>query len=154
MRYSPSTRGFYPEFLTYANLPADCIEISDAYHAELIAAQNAGMEIVPDADGVPQAVAPTVQIIIPDLVSKLALVKAMREVDLTGQPATPGTSIWDSVKAAIAAAGGDVEEDWQLANYIPRHDPMINALAVQLVPSDPPREQMLDALFLRAAALE
>lgn len=91
--------------------------------------------------------------VIPELVSKLALVKAMREMGPDGQPAT-GATIWDSVKAAIAAAGGDVEEDWQLANFIPRHDPTINMLAAQLVPTDPPRQQMLDALFTRAAELE
>lgn len=106
------------------------------------------IEILPeDAPSFPQPVIP------PSLVSKLALVKAMREVGLDGQPAT-GASIWDAVKVAISQAGGAVEEDWQLANYIPRNDPTINALAAQLVPTDPPREAMLDALFLRAAELE
>lgn len=100
-----------------------------------------------EAPSFPQPVIP------PSLVSKLALVKAMREVGLDGQPAT-GASIWDAVKVAISQAGGAVEEDWQLANYIPRNDPTINALAAQLVPTDPPREAILDALFLRAAELE
>lgn len=59
MKYSASTGGFYPDFLTYANLPADCVDISDDYHAELIAAQNAGKVIMADVDGVPQAVDPT-----------------------------------------------------------------------------------------------
>ena len=89
----------------------------------------------------------------PSLVSKLALVKAMREVGMDGQPVSD-LSIWDHVKAALAAAGGDVAEDWQLANFIPRNDAALNALAAQLVPTDPPREAMLDALFLRAAQLE
>lgn len=99
-------------------------------------------------------VAPPPQpVVVPDMVAKLALVKAMREVGMDGQPVAD-LSIWDHVKAAIAAAGGAVEEDWQLANYIPRNDPTINALAAQLVPTDPPREAILDALFLRAAELE
>lgn len=62
MKYSASTGGFYPDFLTYANLPADCVDISDDYHAELIAAQNAGKVIVADVDGVPQAVDPVVSV--------------------------------------------------------------------------------------------
>lgn len=90
---------------------------------------------------------------VPELVSKLALVKAMREMGPDGGPVVD-LSIWDAVKSAIAAAGGDVEEDWQLANFIPRHDATINMLAAQLVPTDPPRQQMLDALFLRASQLE
>lgn len=90
---------------------------------------------------------------VPALVSKLALVKAMREIGMDGQPVA-GVSVWDQVKAAIAAAGGDVEEDWQLANFIPRSDPTINALAAQLVPTDPPRQQLLDWLFTRAGELE
>lgn len=58
MKYSPSTRGFYPEHVDYPNLPDDLIDISDEYHAELIAAQTTGKEIVPGVDGVPQAVTP------------------------------------------------------------------------------------------------
>lgn len=99
-------------------------------------------------------VAPPPQpVVVPDMVAKLALVRAMREVGLDGQPVTTG-SIWDAVKAAIAQAGGAVEEDWQLANHIPRADPTINALAAQLVPTDPPREDLLNWLFVRAAQLE
>lgn len=153
IRYSASTGGFYPYSIDYPNLPGDCVDITEAAHAALFAAVANGMEIRPDANGIPQAVAPTVQVIIPELVSKLALVKAMREMGPDGGPVVD-LSIWDAVKSAIAAAGGDVEEDWQLANFIPRHDPTINALAAQLVPTDPPRQQMLDALFLRAAELE
>lgn len=58
MRYSPTARGFFPEGVSYPNLPADLIDISDAYHAELMAAQAAGKEIVPGVDGVPVAAAP------------------------------------------------------------------------------------------------
>lgn len=58
MRYSPSARGFFPEGFTYAALPQDLIDISDAYHGELMAAQATGKEIVPGVDGVPHAVDP------------------------------------------------------------------------------------------------
>lgn len=56
MRYSATTKGFYPETVDYPGLPGDLVDISDEYHAELMAAQEAGKEIVADADGVPQAV--------------------------------------------------------------------------------------------------
>lgn len=51
-------RGFYPEGFSYAALPQDLIDISDAYHGELMAAQATGKEIVPGVDGVPHAVDP------------------------------------------------------------------------------------------------
>jgi len=56
MKYSPTTGGFYPEFIHYPTLPADLIDITDAYHAELFAAQAAGKVIIAGVDGVPQAV--------------------------------------------------------------------------------------------------
>ncbi len=137
-------------------------QTTDTPGAEILAAYPAGtveVSIRPSADhqwqnGAWVYVAPPPQpVVVPDMVAKLALVRAMREVGLDGQPVTTG-SIWDAVKAAIAQAGGAVEEDWQLANHIPRADPTINALAAQLVPTDPPRQQLLDGLFLRAAELE
>ncbi len=137
-------------------------QTTDAPGEDILAAYPAGtveVSIRPSADHQWQngewayVAPPPPPVVVPDMVSKLALVKAMRERGPGGQPAT-GATIWDAVKAAIAAAGGDVEEDWQLANFIPRHDPTINMLAAQLVPTDPPRQQMLDALFLRAAEME
>jgi hypothetical protein len=56
MKYSPSTGGFYLEALRYANLPTDCVTITEAQHAALITAQNLGKVIKPDSGGNPQAV--------------------------------------------------------------------------------------------------
>lgn len=137
-------------------------QTTDTPGAEILAAYPAGtveVSIRPSADhqwqnGEWVYVAPPPQpVVVPYIAAKLALVRAMREVGLDGQPAT-GASIWDAVKVAISQAGGAVEEDWQLANYIPRNDPTINALAAQLVPTDPPREDLLNWLFVRAAQLE
>ncbi len=36
MRYSPSTRGFYPEIISYPNLPEDIITVTDAEHKAVI----------------------------------------------------------------------------------------------------------------------
>lgn len=56
MRYSPSTRGFYPEDIDYPNLPSDCTLISRQTYLALLAAQDNGKEITTDQDGKPVAV--------------------------------------------------------------------------------------------------
>ena len=92
---------------------------------------------------------------VPEVVPKLALVRAMRMVQLSGAPATPlSGSIWDVVKAAIAGIGGDVEEDWQLAVVMPRLDPALNALAGGLVPDPVVRNGLLDSLFVLAGQID
>lgn len=58
MRYSATVGGFFPDGWPGA-LPDDLVEITAEYHAQLMAAQNAGAEIRPDVNGVPQAVFPT-----------------------------------------------------------------------------------------------
>lgn len=42
MRYSPTTRGFYPSNRHYPDLPGDLIEMSDADYRALIAGQHKG----------------------------------------------------------------------------------------------------------------
>lgn len=49
MFYSQTTGGFYIS----SNLPADAVEISKDYHAELLAAQAAGKIIISDGNGYP-----------------------------------------------------------------------------------------------------
>lgn len=68
MRYSKTTGGFYPEDRNYPALPGDLVAIEDAYHAELMAAQDAGQIIVAGIDGVPIAVDPPA----PDLATQRA----------------------------------------------------------------------------------
>lgn len=50
--YSAATRGFYDDEV-HAELPADAVPITAARHAELIAAQETGAEIVPSDRGTP-----------------------------------------------------------------------------------------------------
>lgn len=57
MHYFKSTRGFYDDSI-HSAIPADAVEITAAYHAELLAAQAAGKRIQPDASGYPVAVDP------------------------------------------------------------------------------------------------
>jgi hypothetical protein len=58
MKFSRSTGGFYLPAIHGDNIPADAVEITEIYHAELLAAQSAGKRIQPDATGYPVAVAP------------------------------------------------------------------------------------------------
>lgn len=58
MFYSESTGGFYTAEIHGDNIPADAVEITAEYHAELLAAQSAGKRIEPDANSHPVAVDP------------------------------------------------------------------------------------------------
>lgn len=58
MFYSPSTGGFYTEDIHGGNIPSDAVEITDAEHAALLAAQSEGFKIEADAQGRPVAVPP------------------------------------------------------------------------------------------------
>ena len=53
--YSGSTHGFYTDTF-HKNRPADCVEISEETHVNLMAAQASGKAIGADADGNPMAV--------------------------------------------------------------------------------------------------
>lgn len=55
MLYSPSSRGFYVEGMI---VPDDAVQITAERHAELIAGQDAGQEIVPGPDGLPVLISP------------------------------------------------------------------------------------------------
>lgn len=57
MYYSKSSRGFHDATI-HADIPADAVEITTVYHAELLAAQSDGRRIEPDASGYPVAVEP------------------------------------------------------------------------------------------------
>lgn len=57
MFYSKGTGGFYDKEI-HANIPADAVEITESYHAELLAAQASGKRIEPDVNGYPIAVDP------------------------------------------------------------------------------------------------
>lgn len=90
--------------------------------------------------------------LVPDEVSKLGLVRAMREVDIAGVPVgeSAGPSAWIVVQAALAAAPVEVQEDFAMATRIPRNDPVLLALAEEplSVPS-----AVIDAVFIRAVEL-
>lgn len=51
--YSKSTGGFFSRDIHGDGMPHDVVEITDAYHSELMQGQQAGLCIVTDADGYP-----------------------------------------------------------------------------------------------------
>lgn len=57
MRYSPSTKGFYPEDMDYPNLPTDLIQIPEEKFQELQAGLSVGKVIVLQ-NGIPELVDP------------------------------------------------------------------------------------------------
>tara|TARA_R110002153_G_scaffold197308_1_gene350781 strand:- start:239 stop:703 length:465 start_codon:yes stop_codon:yes gene_type:complete len=59
MRYSASTKGFYPDSINYPNLPNDVVQITDDDYAGLMAAQSLGKFIVA-VDGFPIAQDPPI----------------------------------------------------------------------------------------------
>lgn len=59
MKYSKLTGGFYHPSVHGINIPADSVEITDAEHRFLLAAQAQGKVIQPDANGRPVAVDPS-----------------------------------------------------------------------------------------------
>ena len=141
--WSPSALGFYsPDY--HSTIPADAVEITVERHAELLAGNSAGKNIVSDANGIPQLVdQPPV---VPAYVRKLALIRALREVGLDGDSDNP-VKAWPVISAAIQAADQVTQEDWGAAVEIPRNDPALAGIAGVLdVPAS-----VLDAVFIRAA---
>lgn len=109
MFYSASTSGFYTPSIHGASIPVDAVEITAAYHAELLAAQSAGKRIVPDVNGYPVAVDPP-----PPTDAELATaIRAERDTRITSSdwtqlPDVPLTAAQKSDWAAYRQALRDV----------------------------------------------
>jgi len=74
---------------------------------------------------------------VPEHVTKLQLVRGLRDA-----------GVWETARTWIATLPDDAQEDWQLANVIPRTDPLVTAARNALGWTD----GQVDDLF-RAAAL-
>lgn len=77
MKYSKSTNGFYVPKVHGANIPADAVEITEAEHSALLAAQSAGKRIQPDANGYPVAVDPPAPTLSEVVTSAKAIIDAV-----------------------------------------------------------------------------
>lgn len=160
MRYSPSQRGFFPEFLAYADLPPDLVEITDAYHAELMEAQRAGKEIVPGTDGVPQAVdpPPLTAAILRDMMS-LSFAQLLIGLDAEGWLTTAEAEAWldGTLPAPVAALIATLPVGQRFAATARAKRPTmverLNPLVVALALSAGRTEADLDAFFLTYATV-
>lgn len=160
MRYSPSARGFFPENVAYPNLPADLIDIDDAYFAELIAAQNSGKQIVPGTDGVPQAVdpQPLAAAVLRDMMS-LSFTQLLIGLENKGWLTTAEAEAWlDGVlPAPVVAVIASLPADQRFAararakrpTMVERLNPLVVALAAAVGKTD----DELDAFFVTYAAV-
>lgn len=154
MRYSPSRRGFFPEFVAYADFPTDLIEISDAYHAELMAAQRAGKEIVAGVDGVPQAVdpQPIAAAVLRDMMA-LSFTQLLIGLDAEGWLTTAEADAWldGTLPAAVIALIASLPSDQQFAARARAKRPTaverLNPLVVALAAATGKTDADLDAFF-------
>lgn len=73
---------------------------------------------------------------------------------MTGAAAGANDAAWTVIKPAIAAAGGSVQEDWEMAIRIPKADPALNALLATFIPDATQRAAVLDAVFTLAGQIE
>lgn len=58
--YSKTTKGFYCEEIHGTNIPSDCVQITKEQHITLLNEQSNGKQIVPDENGFPIAVVPSI----------------------------------------------------------------------------------------------
>lgn len=136
MRFSPSTMGWYPEFLEYPNPPADLVEVSDELYEAL-----RGKPIELGSDGLPREYVPPATPEAPRSVTmrqaRLALLEAGK---LAG------------VDAAIAAMPSPQKEaaqiEWEFAATVNRDSPFLQDLAGAIGLDD----AHLDQLFALAAS--
>jgi hypothetical protein len=81
----------------------------------------------------------------PRSVSKLALVRTMRDTDYDANQ-----TLWDVAKAQLAMADEATQEDWQLAAVIQEDDPVFVAMATTLYGAE--AQAQITALFTAAGA--
>jgi hypothetical protein len=147
MKYSPSVNGFFHPALTYANLPGDLVEITPEVHAQLMAGQELGYTIRPDANGRPQALAPSVPTPEQALTAWRATAKVSR---FQAFAALSAAGKLTAATTAVNAAGGLAKLAWDNAIEFRRNSPTIAALASAVGLDD----AALDALFIAAAQIE
>lgn len=118
------------EWIPYAAGAGDPEPRGAATYAQIIADYEG--QTIPD-----RVVAP----VVPQEVTKLQLVRALRAAGL-----------WegaDGFKAMIAAADAETQEDWELAQIMPRNDAMIVAMATAAGKTS----AEIDAVFIAARSL-
>lgn len=136
MRFSPSTLGWYPTFIQYADIPEDVIEVSDELYSALI-----GKQIQAGEDGMPvevTALPPGPPLSVTMRQARLALLHAEK---------------LGMVEVAIASLPSPEREaaqiDWEFAATVDRES-ATTALLAQAIGMG---SDELDQLFMLAATL-
>jgi hypothetical protein len=144
--YSPSAGGFYsPDY--HSAIPSDAVEITAELHAELIAGNSAGKNIVSGANGIPELADP------PQITPQEALAawRAQAKVSrFQAFAALQQAGKLEAATAAATAAGGLAKLAWDNAIEFRRDSPTIASLAAAVGLDD----AALDALFIAAAEIE
>lgn len=160
MRYSATTGGFYPEAFDYPALPDDLIDISDTYHAELIADQALGKVIVPDADGVPQAIdPPPVDPAVLREIMALSFTQLLIGLEGEGWITTAEADAWldGTLPAPVVALIASLPSDQQFAARARAKRPTVverlNPLVIGLAAATGKTDAELDAFFATYAAI-
>ncbi|MBA4709584.1 hypothetical protein [Aquitalea aquatica] len=118
--FSPSTDGFYCNGIHGRDIPHDVVEITQAEHAALMAAQSAGKVITAGAGGMPQAIDPPSPSAAQQWDSyKIEAQSALQDSDTTvlrcyeaGLPFPPAWAAYrKALRAIVAAASGDPSQE-------------------------------------------
>ncbi|MHB0973969.1 MAG: hypothetical protein ACYC0P_06980 [Thiobacillus sp.] len=160
MLYAKSTGGFY-DLAIHTAIPPDAVEITESYHAELLAAQASGKRIEPDMGGYPMAVDPPPVTLAEAQTSALAAIDAeagkSRARYITVTPGQEATYMLKEAQARSYKAAGYPAAS--VADY-----PMVDAEAKAMSGDAPSAEQtktaadgiiaQADAWIAKAAQIE
>lgn len=137
MRFSPSTLGWYPSFVTYTNPPADLVEVPDETYRALL-----GKQIEVGPDGQPREFVPPPTVVVPASVTMRQARLALLAAEKLGMVDVAITSLPSPQREAA-------QIDWEFAATVDRASPTTMLLAQALSMTD----DELDQLFMLAASL-
>lgn len=143
MHYSKSTGGFYSREMHGDNIPADAAEITNEYHAALLAGQSAGKVIAADSKGRPvlksaqKAVAQA-----PDSVT-------MRQARLALLAADLLPAVESAIDALTEPGRSAARIEWDYAGRVERSSQLVAMIGAAVGLDD----AQLDELFMTASTL-
>jgi hypothetical protein len=116
--YSPATHGFYDTQINAETIPGDAVGITQTEHQALLAAQSAGRQITPGAQGRPVAVDRE-----PAVVSITSVTRRQAQLQML-RMTKDGNNVLDMVEAAVETAGRAAQVEWRTAATIDRDNPL------------------------------